>query len=247
MAGNEVALVTGASRGIGKAIAMRLARDGFDVAVNFLNKEREAEEVMAAIKDLGKSSQTYRTDVADFGSVQKMVEQIEENQGSISVLINNAGFYQRGSFLDLSPEEWQRTIDVNLTGCFNCAKAVVPKMKERGKGSIVNISSMLGFKGTSHGAHYSTSKAGIIALTKSLALELSPLGIRVNAVAPGAIETEIIAYDTPEQRKKRVDTTPVRRVGQPEDIASAVSYLVSEEASYITGETVHVNGGFLMV
>ncbi len=247
MVGNDVALVTGASRGIGKAIALRLARDGFDVAVNFLKMEREAEEVVTSIENLGRSSQTYRTDVADFESVLRMVERIEENLGDISVLINNAGFYQRGNFMDLSPEEWHRTIDVNLTGCFNCAKAVVPKMKKKGKGSIVSISSMLGFKGTSHGAHYSVSKAGIIALTKSLALELSPFGIRVNAVAPGAIETEIIAHDTPEQRQKRIDATPVRRVGQPEDIASAVSFLVSEEASYITGETVHVNGGFLMV
>lgn len=247
MAEKGVALVTGGSRGIGKAIALRLAEDGFDIAVNFLRAENEAENVMRAIKGLGRGAQIYRTDVSDFESVKTMVEKIRNDLGDVIVLINNAGFYQRREFLDLSPEEWRRTLDVNLTGCYNCAKAVVPGMIERKKGNIVNISSMLGFKGTSHGAHYATSKAGIIALTKSLALELSPHGIRVNAVAPGAIETEIIAYDTPEQRKKRIESTPVRRVGQPENIASVVSYLVSKDSDYITGETIHANGGFLMV
>jgi 3-oxoacyl-[acyl-carrier protein] reductase len=172
---------------------------------------------------------------------------IGEDLGGISVLINNAGIYQRRTFSDLSLEDWQRTIDVNLTGCFNCAKAVVPGMIERKEGNIVNVSSMLGFKGTSHGAHYAASKAGITAFTKSLALELSPHGIRVNAVAPGAIETEIIAYDDPQQRQNRIAATPLRKVGQPEEIASVVSFLVSEEASYMTGETLNVNGGFLMV
>ena len=247
MAEKGVALVTGGSRGIGKAIALRLAEDGFDIAVNFLRAEKEAENVMRAVKELGQGAQIYRTDVSDFESVKTMVEKIRNDLGDVIVLINNAGFYQRSGFLDLSPEEWRRTLDVNLTGCYNCAKAVVPGMIERKKGNIVNISSMLGFKGTSHGAHYATSKAGVIALTKSLALELSPHGIRVNAVAPGAIETEIIAHDTPEQRKKRIETTPIRRVGQPEDIASIISYLVSKDSDYITGETIHANGGFLMV
>lgn len=247
MAENDVALVTGASRGIGRAIALRLAKDGFDVAVNFLNKQDEAKKVMTAIKGFGRDSQVYQTDVANYESVQRMVEEIREDLGRVSILINNAGFYQRSNFLNLTLEDWQRTIDVNLTGCFNCAKAVVSEMKERKKGNIVNISSMLSFKGTSHGAHYATSKAGLTAFTKSLALELSPHGIRVNAVAPGAIETEIIAYDTPEMRQKRIEATPVRKVGQPEEIASVVSFLVSEEASYITGETIHANGGYLMV
>ncbi len=247
MAENGVALVTGGSRGIGRAIALRLGEDGFDIAINFLRKDDEAESARQAIKELGQRARIYRTDVSDFESVKTMVEGVKGELGNITALINNAGYYQRSDFLDLSPEEWRRTLDVNLTGCYNCAKAVVPEMKERSRGNIVNISSMLGFKGTSHGAHYATSKAGIIAFTKSLALELSPHGIRVNAVAPGAIETEIIAHDTPEQRKRRIEATPVRRVGQPEDIASIVSYLVSEEADYITGETIHVNGGFLMV
>jgi 3-oxoacyl-[acyl-carrier protein] reductase len=247
MAGKGVALITGGSRGIGRAIALRLAEDGFDVAVNFLSSEKEAVDVMQGVKELGHRAQIYKTDVSDFESVGRMVDGVKSDLGGITVLVNNAGFYERSDFLDLTAEEWRRTLDVNLTGCFNCAKAVVPDMMKRKKGAIVNISSMLGFKGTSHGAHYAASKAGIIALTKSLALELSPRGIRVNAVAPGAIETEIIAHDTPEQRKRRIETTPVRRVGQPEDIASIVSYLVSEEAEYITGETIHVNGGFLMV
>jgi 3-oxoacyl-[acyl-carrier protein] reductase len=246
MSGNDVALVTGASRGIGKAIALRLALDGYDVAVNYLNNEDGAKEVTERIKEKGWNAQDYEADVADHQAVERMVAIIGEDLGRIGVMVNNAGIYQRSTLSDLSLDDWQRTIDVNLTGSFNCVKAVLPGMTKRGEGSIVNISSMLGFTGTSHGAHYSASKAGIIAFTKSLALELSPLGIRVNAVAPGAIETEIIAYDTPEQRQKRIETTPIRRVGQPEEIASVVSFLVSDEASYITGETLHVNGGFLM-
>lgn len=247
MSENEVALVTGASRGIGKAIALRLAMDGYDVAINCLSNEAEAGEVAAKIVEKGWKAHAYKADVADAEAVKSIVDAIGEDLGPISVLVNNAGVYQRSTFSDLSTDDWQRTIDVNLTGCFNCAKAVVPGMLKRKGGSIVNISSMLGFKGTSHGAHYAASKAGVIAFTKSLALELSPQGIRVNAVAPGAIETEIIAYDSPEQREKRIESTPVRKVGQPEEIASVVSFLVSEEASYMTGETLHANGGFMMV
>ncbi|MFQ5885318.1 MAG: SDR family NAD(P)-dependent oxidoreductase [Thermoplasmata archaeon] len=247
MSDTEVALVTGASKGIGKAIALRLAEDGYDIAVNYLTHEDEAKAVSSEIQNMGRNSSIYNVDVADHEMVQKMVERISEEIGSVSVLINNAGVYQRATIDELSKEDWQRTIDVNLTGCFNCAKAVIPEMKRIGKGSIVNISSMLAFKGTNHGAHYAASKAAIIGFTKSLAQELSPHGITVNAVAPGAIETAIIAYDSPADRKKREETTPLRRVGQPEEIASAVSFLVSKEAKYITGETLHVNGGFLMV
>jgi 3-oxoacyl-[acyl-carrier protein] reductase len=247
MSENEVALVTGASRGIGKAIALRLALDGYDVAVNCLSNEAGAAEVEAKIVEKGWKAHVYKADVADAETVKTMVDAIGDDLGPISVLVNNAGVYQRGTFSDLSTDDWQRTIDVNLTGCFNCTKAVVPGMLKRKGGSIVNISSMLGFKGTSHGAHYAASKAGVIAFTKSLALELSPQGIRVNAIAPGAIETEIIAYDSPEQREKRIQSTPIRKVGQPEEIALVVSFLVSEEASYMTGETLHANGGFMMV
>ncbi len=247
MSENEVALVTGASRGIGKAIALRLALDGYDVAVNFLSNQERAEEVTTKIGERGWKAMSYKADVADSEAVEKMVSNIGNDLGQIGVLVNNAGIYQRSTFSDLSLDDWQRTIDVNLTGCFNCAKAVVPGMLEREEGNIVNISSMLGFKGTSHGAHYAASKSAVIAFTKSLALELSPHGIRVNAVAPGAIETEIIASDSPEQRQRRIETTPVRRVGQPEEIASVVSFLVSEESSYMTGETLHANGGYLMV
>jgi 3-oxoacyl-[acyl-carrier protein] reductase len=247
MSKTEVALVTGASMGIGKAIALQLAEDGFDVAVNFLNHKDEAETVSESIRNAGRNSRTYKADIADYEAVQRMVEKVHEELGDISVLVNNAGIYQRKYIAELSLEDWQRTIDVNLTGCFNCSKAVIPKMKEMKRGRIINISSMLGFKGTDHGAHYATSKAGVIGLTKSLALELSPHGITVNAIAPGAIETSIIAYDSPENRKKRIETTPVRRVGEPEEIAAAVSFLVSKEAGYVTGETLHMNGGFLMV
>lgn len=247
MSETEVALVTGASMGIGKAIALRLAEDGIDIAVNFLNHKDEAEAVSESIRNAGRNSRTYKADIADYEAVQRMVEKAYEELGDISVLVNNAGIYQRRYIAELSLEDWQRTIDVNLTGCFNCSKAVIPKMKEMKRGKIINISSMLGFKGTDHGAHYAASKAGVIGLTKSLALELSPHGITVNAIAPGAIETSIIAYDSPENRKKRIDTTPVRRVGEPEEIAAAVSFLVSKEAGYVTGETLHVNGGFLMV
>ncbi|TET92031.1 MAG: SDR family oxidoreductase [Methanomassiliicoccales archaeon] len=247
MSDTEVALVTGASKGIGKAIALRLAEDGYDIAVNYLTHEDEAKAVSSEIRNMGRNSSIYKMDVSDHEMVQKMVERISEELGSVSVLINNAGVYQRATIDELSKEDWQRTIDVNLTGCFNCAKAVIPEMKSIGKGSIVNISSMLAFKGTNHGAHYAASKAAIIGFTKSLAQELSPHGITVNAVAPGAIETAIIAYDSPADRKKREEITPLRRVGQPEEIASAVSFLVSKDAKYITGETLHVNGGFLMV
>jgi 3-oxoacyl-[acyl-carrier protein] reductase len=244
---SQVALITGASRGIGKATATSLARDGFDVALNYLRTEEGAREALGEVEKLGRRALLLKADVTDPKEVELMVSKVKEDLGSLDVLVNNAGVYPRKHIEDVTSADWEEVIGVNLTGMFNCAKAVIPIMKEQGKGTIINLSSVLGLKGSRQGVHYASSKAGILGFTKSLARELAPHNIRVNAIAPGAIETDILKQDTPEQRKRRLTTIPMGRVGQPEEIAEVVAFLASDRASYITGETINVNGGLLMI
>ncbi|MCJ2531902.1 MAG: SDR family oxidoreductase [Candidatus Thermoplasmatota archaeon] len=243
----RVSLVTGASRGIGQATAIRLAEDGYDVVVNYLRQGDAARDVVDRIEQAGRRGLAIRADVASRDEVRRMVAEAAEVLGPVSVLVNNAGIYQRVTVDQMEPNRWERTLSVNLSGAFHTIQAVLPAMRQEGWGRIVNVSSQVGLRGTDHGADYAASKAGLLGLTKAVALEVAREGITVNAVAPGTIETDIIRNYSKEDREIRSRHIPVGRIGLPKEVASMVSYLASEEARYITGATLHVNGGYLIV
>jgi 3-oxoacyl-[acyl-carrier protein] reductase len=239
----KVAMVTGASRGIGRAIALRLAEEGCDVAVNYHRSGATAQEVADEVVRLGRRALVLGADVASSGEVEAMVTAVEDEIGPVDILVNNAGIHKHHKSWEMSVEDWDRIIDVNLTGTFLTSRLLGPRMAERGWGRIVNISSVVAMSGTDHEAHYAASKAGIHGLTKSLALELSPRGVTVNAVAPGWIRTDMTADTTDQEMVEALRKVPLGRIGDPEEIASVVAYLASPESGYITGQVLHVNGG----
>jgi 3-oxoacyl-[acyl-carrier protein] reductase len=241
----KAVLITGASRGIGKAIALRLAQEGYAVGVNYKDNTGKANEVVRHITSKNGKAIALKANIGNEEEVKEMVKTFVAEFGEIYGLVNNAGIYKRKNFYELTLQDWKETMNTNLTGTFLCTKLALPHIPEGGR--IVNLASVLAHMGSSQGAHYATSKAGIIGFTKSLARELGPRKITANAVAPGATDTDIIADDTPEKRKEREMISPLGRVAQPEEIAEAVSYLLSERAGYITGETINVNGGMWMV
>jgi NAD(P)-dependent dehydrogenase (short-subunit alcohol dehydrogenase family) len=248
MSTSRVAIVTGAGSGIGRAIANRLAADGHAVAVVDLNPEA-AEMVAGEITGPGSRAAAYGgVDVSDRAQVDAVVSRVEAEMGPPLVLVNNAGISGFKQFMDITDEKWNRIMEVNLNGPFYCTQAVVPGMIEAAWGRIVNISSSSAHGGQQYMTHYVAAKAGVIGFTKSLALELGPKGITVNTIPPGMIDTPMLR--TSEERgllggsvEDSAERTPVRRAGQPEDIAYACSFLVSEEASYVTGQVIGVNGG----
>ena len=248
MSTNRVAIVTGAGSGIGRAVATRLADDGHAVAVVDLNPEA-AEAVAGEISGLGSKAAAYGgVDVSDRAQVDAAVRRVETDMGTPLILVNNAGVSGFKQFMDITDEKWNRIMEVNLNGPFYCSQAVVPGMVEAGWGRIVNISSSSAQSGQPYMVHYVTSKAGLIGFTKALALELGPKGITVNTIPPGMIDTPMLR--TSEERgllggtvEDSAERTPVRRAGKPGDISYACSFLVSEEASYVTGQVIGVNGG----
>jgi 3-oxoacyl-[acyl-carrier protein] reductase len=240
------ALVTGASRGIGRAVAVALAKAGCDVAVNYHSSEGPARQVAKEIEALGRKAVLVKADVANEAEVARMASKVKEALGAIDILVNNAGIHQHLKFWELSVKDWDEVIRVNLTGALIVTKAFIEDMKERKKGAIINISSIIGLTGTDHEIHYAASKAGILGMTKSMALELGPYGITVNAVAPGWIDTDMTADFTGPEAEEFMDSLPISRVGRPEEIASAVVFLASKDAAWMTGSTVHVNGGWGM-
>jgi len=243
----KVALVTGAQQGIGRAIAVALARDGADVGVNFLDDADRAERVADEIRSLGRRALAVQADVAQAASVEAMVAAVVDALGPPDVLVNNAGVFPRASFLELQEREWDHVLGVNLKGSFLCAQAVARALVAGERpGAIVNISSSA-VRGDARGVHYSASKAGVVGLTRAMALALAPHRIRVNAIAPGLTNTQQPRYgNTEEQLAVRAREIPLGRMAQPEEIARVAVFLASSEACWITGELIHVNGGFYM-
>lgn len=239
------ALVTGASRGIGRGIAVRFAADGYDVAVNYRNSDAAASDVVETIEtETDRSARAVQADIGDPSAVEACIDETVDAFGSLDHVVNNAGINQHRYTPDLSAEEFGRLLDINTTGTFTVTKAALPHLEEstvpEGP-SVVNLSSRLAFAGAAYEPHYATSKAGIVALTKSHAREFAP-AIRVNAIAPGFVETDMTDATTTEaDKEKRREAIPVGRLGQPEDIGQAAAYL--RDASFVTGETLHVNGG----
>lgn len=242
----KVALVTGASRGIGKAIALELARAGMHVAVNFAGNRESAEAVAAQIRDMGRKSITVQADVADAAAVEAMFQEVEQQLGPVLILVNNAGITRDNLLLRMKEAEWDQVLDTNLKGVFLCTKqALRPMMKARW-GRIINITSVSGVMGNPGQANYSAAKAGVIGLTKATAREVASRGITVNAVAPGFIETDMTAALGEEMHRQLVQQIPLGRFGQASEVASLVRFLASEESSYITGQVIHVDGGMAM-
>ena len=239
----RIALVTGGSRGIGRSIAQRLAKEGFYVVINYLSNERAAQDALSAIESAGGKGQIAPFDVSDFDATQKAVEDIVEELGGLHILINNAGITHDTLMLRMKKEDWTSVISVNLNGVFNCTKAVTRIMIKQRYGRIINLTSVVGEMGNSGQTNYAASKAGIIGFTKAAAREMASRSITVNAVSPGFIETDITRRLTEEIRKSYIEKIPLGRFGSPEDITGVVAFLTSDEASYITGEVIRVNGG----
>ena len=242
---NKTALVTGGAKGIGAAICKALANDGYRIALNYNSSFESATELKNELSSVT-HIEIFKADVSDSSDVERMFTEIESVFGGVDVLINNAGIAQQALFTDITDEMWQKMIGVNLTGAFNCCRRALPYMIRNKFGKIINITSMWGEVGASMEVHYSASKAGLIGLTKALAKEVGLSGITVNAVSPGVIETDMMASFSDEVKSSLADETPLGVLGTPENIASAVSFLVSDKADFITGQVVSVNGGFII-
>ena len=243
---SKVALVTGASRGIGRAIALRLAKEGYTVALNYCQNERSALRAAEVLQAFGKEGMLCRADVTREHAVREMVRAVEDRLGPIDLLVNNAGIAEQVLFTDLTAAQWKRMMDVHVNGAFYTSSAVLPSMIRRKSGCIINIASMWGQTGASCEVHYSTAKAALIGMTKALAKEVGPSGIRVNCVSPGAIETDMMAGFSAEDKQAIADETPLGRLGKPEEIAAAVAFLASADAAFITGQVLAPNGGMVI-
>ena len=238
-------MVTGAAQGIGKAVALLLARNGADIVVSDINLEK-AEETAKEIQAVGRKAIATKVDVASLGDVERMVQAVIEHFGHIDILINNAGITRDKLILRMAEEDWDAVLNINLKGTFNCTKVVVRHMSKQRSGKIVSIASVVGEMGNAGQANYSASKAGVIGFTKTIAREFAQRGINVNAIAPGYIETPMTEA-LPEKAKEELRRLiPMERLGRPEDVAEAVLFLVSEASGYITGQVLNVNGGIYM-
>lgn len=242
----KTALVTGASRGIGRAAALELAKAGAKVAVNFAGNRAAAEEVVSLIEAAGGQAMLVQADVGNAADVEAMVKTVVERFGKIDILVNNAGITRDNLIMRMKEEDWDAVIHTNLKGIFNCTKVVSKLMMKQRYGRIINMASVVGVMGNAGQANYAAAKAGVIGFTKSMAKELASRNITVNAVAPGYISTDMTA-SLPEQAKLDLQSQiPLQRLGTPEDVAAAVLFLVSPGADYITGQTLHVDGGMVM-
>ncbi|HEI6557823.1 TPA: 3-oxoacyl-[acyl-carrier-protein] reductase [Staphylococcus aureus] len=240
------ALVTGASRGIGRSVALQLAEEGFNVAVNYAGSKEKAEAVVEEIKAKGVDSFAIQANVADADEVKAMIKEVVSQFGSLDVLVNNAGITRDNLLMRMKEQEWDDVIDTNLKGVFNCIQKATPQMLRQRSGAIINLSSVVGAVGNPGQANYVATKAGVIGLTKSAARELASRGITVNAVAPGFIVSDMTDALSDELKEQMLTQIPLARFGQDTDIANTVAFLASDKAKYITGQTIHVNGGMYM-
>ena len=242
----QVALVTGASRGIGREIALELARQGANVAVNYAGNEAMANEVVAEIKAMGQKAIAIRCNVADADEVALMVKTTIEQFGCIDILVNNAGVTRDNLLMRMKEEEWDTVLNTNLKGVFLCTKAVTRPMMKQRKGRIINVASVVGIVGNAGQANYVAAKAGVIGLTKTTAKELAPRGINVNAIAPGFISTDMTDQLPDEAKSSLLKQIPLSRFGEPSDIAKVAVFLASEDSAYMTGQTLCIDGGMVM-
>lgn len=241
----NVALVTGSSRGIGRAVAQKLAEQDYAVCVNYYQSGDAAESLVKELTDAGHEAICVQADVADHAAVNAMVAQTQQRLGPVTLLVNNAGISRQGLFQDVDDALWERYFAVNVTGARNAICAVLPHMLHEKAGCIVNIASIWGLRGASYEVAYACTKSAIVGLTRSLALELAPSHIRVNAVAPGCIETDMVRALGQETISALVEETPLGRLGTPRDIANVVAFLASEKASFVTGQVITADGGFI--
>jgi NAD(P)-dependent dehydrogenase (short-subunit alcohol dehydrogenase family) len=241
----KVVLVTGAQQGIGRAMAIEFAIAGADIAINWLDDERAAEGVADHVRNNGRRALTVKADVADIEQTQAMVTAVEQGLGPIDVLINNAGVFPRVPFLEMTESDWDYVLDVNLKGACFCAQAVAKAMVAAGRpGVIVNLTSGAAFRSSPRGVHYVASKGGVLSMTRAMALELAPYRIRVNAIAPGLTDTAQPRYGSGEaELAEAARAIPLGRMARPEEIARAAVFLASDDAGFVTGQTLHVNGG----
>lgn len=243
------AIVTGGSRGIGKAIALKLANLGADIAVNYYsdNEEAEANEVVNEITQLGRKAIAVQADVSDFSQVTDMIDKIKSEFGHIDILINNAGITKDNLIIKMKEEDWDQVISTNLKSVFNCTKAVSKLMVKQKYGKIISIASVVGVIGNAGQGNYAASKAGIVGFSKSIARELGSRGITVNVIAPGYIRTKMTDQLSDNNKEQLINQIPMKKLGEVEDIANLAGFLASDEASYITGQVININGGMAMV
>lgn len=243
---NKVAIVTGAAKGIGRAIALRLAEDGMNIAINYRSNDVEANNLVDEINKLGVRAIAIKADISDFAQAEGLIKDTLKGFGRIDVIVNNAGVTKDSLLLRMTEESFDSVIEINLKGTFNCIKHVTPVMLKQKKGKIINISSVVGITGNAGQVNYSASKAGVIAMTKSLAKEVGSRGICVNAVAPGFIQTDMTAKLSLKAVEELSKAIALKRLGLPEDVARAVSFLASDDSDYITGQVLCVDGGMVM-
>ena len=241
----KTSLVTGASRGIGRGIALKLAAEGANVAFTYLSSAEKATELENELAQFGIKAKGYKSDAADFKAADDLVNSVVNEFGTIDILVNNAGITRDGLLMRMTEQQWDEVIQANLKSVFNLTKAVQRPMLKAKKGSIINVSSVVGVKGNAGQSNYAASKAGIIGFSKSVALELGSRNIRCNAIAPGFIETEMTAVLNPETVKQWRDSIPLKRGGSTEDVANLVAFLASDNSAYITGQCINVCGGML--